>query len=195
MIHKPGISFGFLTSKSTGSTIRTLMPDRLPTRVNPFQLAAKGVSLSGVLPLATMARLRSCAGGGADAKVVLEFRTDESGRPRLSGSVRAVVAQTCQRCLAPVRAEIDGRFDLMVVRSDEEAKQLRGDAEPLLAADETVTISELTEDELLLALPVLPAHDEIADCDPEMVDRIRHESDEHGGRGSPFAVLKSWHEK
>jgi uncharacterized protein len=104
-----------------------------------------------------MSRLRaSLAAADGVADYDLEFGKDELGVAYLSVRVKADLPLTCQRTLEVYRepVKIDQRLGLIGDESEEAA--LPPGYEPLLIADGTVRPAEVIEDELILALPVVP---------------------------------------
>lgn len=80
---------------------------------------------------------------------------------RLSLQVQARLWLTCQRCLQPVAHDISLNPVLRFVEGEEEAARLddeAGDEEDVLALPRSLNVSELMEDELILALPLVPLH-------------------------------------
>lgn len=91
---------------------------------------------------------RRVAVAGGDAELWLHLQA------------RATVWLTCQRCLQPfsVPLEIDRR--LRFVRGEAQAEALDAEIEDdVLALSKSLDLRELIEDELLLALPIVPRHD------------------------------------
>jgi uncharacterized protein len=80
---------------------------------------------------------------------------------RLSLRVQARLWLTCQRCLQAVAHDISLNPVLRFVDGEEEAARLdeeAGDEEDVLALPRSLKVSELMEDELILALPLVPLH-------------------------------------
>ncbi len=163
------------------------MSGGLPAFIEPVRLAELGRRLEGRLPVA---RLRRLAGVVADQngeiEVRLEFGREPRSRSVVRGSIRGVLRLTCQRCLQPYELALDLPVHLVVVRSDAEAERLGEEEDPLLVGDaQALSLAELVEDELLLALPQVPAH-------PAPGCRPPEESEVDSGAGaSPFAALDS----
>ena len=66
----------------------------------------------------------------------------------------------CQRCLKPVVTTVDARRSFLFVRGEDTAAQLDADSEhDVLALTRALDLRELIEDELLLALPLVPRHE------------------------------------
>jgi uncharacterized protein len=169
----------------------------LPTRINPFRRAELGACVEGAIPLARMPRLAEVlAAPQGQARVLLRFAREVDGLNVVVGQVHAVLELQCQRCLQPVTKTIDRPFKLAVVRNDAEAKRVQADYETLQVNDEAVFIRDLVEDELLLSLPMVPVHDQSANCDTCMLEQLN--GDQSGPAGdkqptsnNPFAVLQT----
>ena len=114
-------------------------------------------SFQGKLPIASFGRLRaSLAEAAGEADYDLEFGKDELGVAYLAVRVEADLPLTCQRTLEVYRqpVRIDQRLGLIGDESEEAA--LPPGYEPLLIADGQVNLADVIEDELILALPVVP---------------------------------------
>lgn len=170
------------------------MSERLPVQVNPFRMAAQGRSFEGVVDLGRAARLGGVLEAPAgEARVNLHFRVDELNVPVVEGRVKARLTVACQRCLEPMVLEVDAPIRAAFAASDAEAERLQAQYEPVVAEDETLRVLELVEDELLLALPLVPVHGSLEECAPHaaraMEPGAAQESPEEGPDG-PFADLR-----
>jgi uncharacterized protein len=94
----------------------------------------------------------------------------------------------CQRCLGPLAIDVDAAFALAFVTGLEEAGALPEPYEPAVVEDGRVRPLELVEDELLLAVPGIPLHEEGA-CRAPTADVAATEGASQDE--SPFAVLAS----
>lgn len=114
---------------------------------------------------------------------------DGSQRPALQLRASTTLPLTCQRCLTQVMTPVD--IDRHVVfMPDEDTAAALDDAsdDDLLALEDHLDLYGLIEDELLLALPLVPRHDE---C-PQAVQLSAVDADfdaSGGGRPNPFAAL------
>lgn len=166
------------------------MLQRLPVQIDPFRLAETGRMLEGQLELAGMKRLAGylhAAEGLVDTS--LSFGVDESGLRYLEGRLRAVLEVICQRCMEPMRVPVNHAFVLGLVSSEHEADRLPDGYEPLLVDSNRMLLSDIVEDELILAIPIVPMHSP-AECpagSPANAGRKEAVADEP--RESPFAVL------
>lgn len=138
----------------------------LPERVNPWQLAVEGGRLDGELALAELPRLAALL-DHADGmvSVALEAGIDGDGLRFIRGRLRAEVELICQRCLCPLRLPIVATVSLGLTRGEAEFDHLPDEYEPLLVPERDIAIAGLVEDELLLALPQVPRHEDAQDCE------------------------------
>jgi uncharacterized protein len=169
-----------------------LMSKHMPDFINPVRAAEGGHSVAGQLPFAKMMRLAEVVEnreGSAD--VVLAFAIDEQGIAHVRGQVRGEVVLICQRCLEPMRLPIDIELDLGIVDSDDGARRLPERYDPLVVSGQTLSVAELVEDEILLALPAIPRHEGDA-CTAAMTAIPQKQDDDATSPESaanPFAVL------
>lgn len=143
--------------------------------------------MSNATPIADMQRLVSLlAEPGGTVTSELEFTRDPSDRDVVIGKARATATMTCQRCLRPMQVELDADIALVVLADETQAESLPGEVEPVIASNGEVSPLEMVEDELILALPVVPMHGPEARCE------VPAETTPTGtARPNPFAVLKS----
>lgn len=185
--------FLLLTGVPSKAYNRALMSERLPVRVQPYRLAAQGRRLTGTIKLSGAARLSaSLAVEPDEARVRLAFYVDASGRPTVEGEITADLTLICQRCLEPVTLPVISRLHAALVGSDAEAARLQSRSDILLVEEDRLTLLDLVEDELLLALPLVPMHPGLEACAPAAREALGG-SDRAAGteeRPNPFAVLK-----
>jgi len=75
---------------------------------------------------------------------------------RLDVQVHGVVPMTCQRTLKRYWQPIDSHSSVAVVAAEDQVSALPENLEPKLVPEGRVKLVELVEDELLLALPLVP---------------------------------------
>jgi uncharacterized protein len=110
-------------------------------------------------------------------------------QPWLHLKASARVALQCQRCLGPVATplEVDRRF--LFVHGEDAAAQLDADSDDdVLALTRALDLRELVEDELLLALPLVPRHES---C-PQPLPRPESPALADEVRPNPFAALAAF---
>ncbi len=163
----------------------------LPERVAPDQLLAAGGRLQGAVALDRMARLagtlQSEPPAGNAAHADLRLILDPQGQYWLQGRIQARLALRCERCQGPLEWPIEVKLSLRIVASEADAADLAEDVEYVVAAD-SLNIHELIEDELILALPIVPRHPQGTKCGDQARTGPVAES---GERDSPFAILKT----
>lgn len=123
--------------------------ERLPYR----DLAGQGARVTRSLPVEALPRLAAIAPGRSEVSVELAFALDDERRPWVSGCAEVTVAATCQRCLGEFEHGMRIDFALCIVSDAALASELAGGADVLVAEADAVTVAEVVEDELLLALP------------------------------------------
>lgn len=123
--------------------------ERLPY----LELARQEARVVREMPASEFGRLSAVAPGIGPLTVDMTFSKDDAGRPWVQGTLSAVLRPTCQRCLGaydwPVRLD----FRLCIVRNGSLASELAEEVDVLVAEAEAVSIADVVEDELLLALP------------------------------------------
>lgn len=126
-------------------------------------------TLEGRWPLAGLARLGESTQPPADGSAgdvawsVHGLWKQSVGRPaemRIHLVARATVHLTCQRCLQPMPLTLDVDRTIRFVPGEDEAAQLDEELEEdVLALPRTLDLLSLVEDELILALPIVPMHE------------------------------------
>ena len=155
--------------------------------IDGFEFATAGATQEGKLPLAGFPRLKDVLVSDAgEVAYVLEGVRDGRGRPSLRLSVAGTLPLRCQRCLGTLACEIRAEQILVLASSQEEidAEPATVDQPDRVVAGKEMPVRDLVEDELILALPYAPRHE---DCEP------RHEGidvQSERAAGSPFAALR-----
>ncbi len=169
-----------------------LMSKPWPEFIDPVRSANQGQEISGSYPLVGLDRLAaSLHQADGEAEFRLCFATSPEGRRVVSGQVSARVSLLCQRCLMPFWFPIERDVLLGVVADLAAASQLPDELEPLVA-EGVVSVREMVEDELLLALPVVATHP-LDECPArEVLEQYgQGECCTLAGQRNPFAVLKT----
>ena len=114
-------------------------------------------SFQGVLPVAELPRLvEALAEDSGEIVYDLDFEQGELGDPELHLRLAARLMLECQRTLQPFEwpVVVDSRLGLLA--REEDAAALPERCEPLLLEHGTLQPRKVIEDELLLALPLVP---------------------------------------
>ncbi|MEY2667198.1 MAG: hypothetical protein RLZZ384_1369, partial [Pseudomonadota bacterium] len=135
------------------------MQNRLPEIIEPLNLADKRGELHGQLPFNTLLRLSEKLVSN-DGVVDVNLYFGREGRtPYIDGNLKATLFLVCQKCLQGVEFKVNNAVKLGIVTKFEYIERLPLDYEPLLVEEETLLLSTLVEDELLLSLPDYPKHE------------------------------------
>lgn len=136
---------------------RAPMSAALPDRVDVARQVQARRVYEGTLPLALMPRLRGAlAATEGEARYHAEFGKDELGVSYLALRVDAGLPLLCQRSLEvfTLPVSLDERLGLIADERDEAA--LPPGYEPLLVENGGIDLAAVIEDELILAVPVVP---------------------------------------
>jgi uncharacterized protein len=186
------------------------MLNRLPEFIDPFALVEKRQGFKGSVGIAKMKRLASLlVEPSGEAGLEIQFGRDSAGQAIATGKITAVVRLQCQRCLEPMDFNVSSEFSLAIVSSLAEARSLPENFDPLVVDQPTISLTELIEDEIMLALPAIAMHAEHCvvesstqkDSRPRTKDSMYNapQSDdiaaEDDNRQNPFAVLADLKEK
>lgn len=135
------------------------MSGRLPHSVQPARLAEAGAVLHGSLPVRGMDRLAGYLHDTeGSVEVDLEFGIDESGTRYVRGRLQTVLHLVCQRCLQAFACSLDVPVLLGLAASGRSEADIAERYETLTLDEPAIELARLVEDELMLALPLVPAH-------------------------------------
>ena len=140
-----------------------------PARLDVAAFAAGRGSLEGNWPLESFERLAkatlSLADGGEDpvrwkAEGTLAPLLGTGLRPALRLRAEAAVGVECQRCLQRMVLPLSVDRRVFFVAGDDAAAGLDAESDDdVLVLEPALDLKELVEDELLLALPLVPRHE------------------------------------
>ncbi|MBL1320906.1 MAG: DUF177 domain-containing protein [Methylophaga sp.] len=166
------------------------MHQKLPKEIDPLRLAQNGLKLAGQLAVTEMPRLlQSLVSNEGIVDVDIAFDVDEVHTPFMRGEFTTTISMTCERCMKEMKVDLDVHCLLAMVTNERKIEGLAEQYDPwLLENSDDVLLSSVIEDELILALPLVPRHDEA--CLPasewSSADEMAEEIEE---KVSPFAVL------
>jgi uncharacterized protein len=133
-----------------------------PGVIDGLLFARGGEKLSGRLDQSQFQRLKEMRCITEGLSYELSGRTDAEGRCWLAVSVQGTLSLDCQRCLGPYEYHVGVDSELLLARSEQEIATAEDDIDRVLAA-KRMSICELVEDEVLLALPMSPMHGRCAE--------------------------------
>ena len=181
-------------------------------RVSPRAACAAGREIAGEAALTDFPRLASFAPSaeltGSDEPEVVRFRivffedpgAGPGGQRRAAITVDTRLAVACARCMEPMLLTVHGQGTLQFVYSDDQAAQVDELYEPVQTDDEgMVSVVELIEDEVLMAMPVVSRHEhQCRDPWTEQAEAEGSASAQKSGQGqggderdNPFAQLEA----
>ncbi len=170
---------------------------RLPLEVDPIRLAAREEHLQGTIPLKQMKRLvNALSSKEGEVYIDVEFSVDINRVVILAGEIKTDTKLICQRCMKEMDLPIALNFQLAFVRSEAEMERLPEGYEATLIDNTSMMLSDIIEDEILLALPPIPKHlDE--SCSSDAIteawnsQQINEPNTESVERENPFDILAS----
>ncbi|AKC68218.1 YceD family protein [Pandoraea oxalativorans] len=180
--------------------------------VDLFEFARTGRVAEGDVQLAALPRMvtevPAEVSASGHAQGVFHWRAEGAEKPVLRADGKPTVKQfltltvegpmwlECQRCLTPYQESLDSEttFEIVPDEAAAEARPLDEDELEALVGSKHFDLRELIEEELLLALPIVPKHEV---C-PSVHDSLATGSDglaapapepEEEDKPSPFAAL------
>ena len=169
---------------------RTMNQGLFPVRVETLKSVDQEAVFSGSVAISELERLQDfLQDESGQSQVEIKFGRDEQGIPLLSGQCQAQVRMTCQRCMNPVEVELSTDFELGIVFSDEQAKHLPKQYEPVIAERDDLVLLPVIEDELILSLPMYAYHTQ---CDENelVAEEVVPVPVETEAPNNPFSVLE-----
>lgn len=179
----------------------TSKPNWNTQRLNVKAFAQSGESLQGEEAMERFERLNAeTHPGWVEKGETVRWSAHGEMRPAPGGVEPApwlhllatgAISLTCQRCLGPVETPlaVDRWFRFVVDEATAEAQD-NDCEEDLLPLEPRPNLIDLIEDELLMALPLVPMHDHCPVEVPMASGKLGEaDEEEQGERKNPFAVL------
>jgi uncharacterized protein len=189
-----------------------------PRKLDIGAFIESGEAMTGAAPVNELPRLAEGLAKDGDIHALPPIQWSAQGRlvPQRAGApemwldlaAQGELTWECQRCLRPVTLPISLQRGIRFVRDEAAAAQLDADGDDdVLALSRQFDLMALFEDELIMAQPIVPRHDECPTdvyrlmkseeeasvpgqpSAPELADG--DESQGSSGRPNPFAVLAS----
>ncbi|OIR17725.1 hypothetical protein GALL_19470 [mine drainage metagenome] len=167
-----------------------------PLIIDNLAFAKKNERIEGVLSVADCPRLFELLQSnfadeaikvGRDAVVInyiLQGSVDAVDQHYLRLMISAKLLTICQRCLSEMPISLKLSYNYLIGESeanDVEVVDIDSDDVDLQEASQVMDVFKLIEDEVIMAMPIAPIHDE--DCGAGVM--------QSGEKPNPFAVLKS----
>jgi uncharacterized protein len=137
------------------------MSQELPTILDIRRLIDRQRSVSGVVSVARLSRIKLPYKALEDVVIEARLSNDDPTRPRLTGRLKTNVAATCQRCLEDMIFDVEKHFDLVLQEAvDQEDARSEDAADIFELRDDKMDIEQFVGDEVMLACPMIPLHDD-----------------------------------
>ena len=156
--------------------------------IHPERLSERPQVYEGTVGLDALPGLEdSVANDDMELRYSVTARLDGHQRKVVSCIIEGFVFLTCQTTLEAFRHEISVRDQLVLVDSEEMLPPIEeeSDAEDYMVADGPIDVLDLVEEEVLLALPMVPRKPGVAEADKPVAAKPE----------SPFAALASLRKK
>ena len=146
------------------------------------------------IPLAELPRVsHELTSKDGEAKGKVRF-SRQQGRAVADLEVSAQPEVVCQRCMQPMRWPVNVESRIALVSDYAAADRVAAELEVFLVEGESLSVRDLVDEEVLLALPHVPLHDEGSDCAGSGVELPGHEGEADDGAADsqvqkPFAQL------
>jgi uncharacterized protein len=162
------------------------MSVEMPETLDAWRMLAARREFEGRIALSALPRLRDAlVDAGGDVAYVAEFDHDAMQVPYLELKIDAQLPLQCQRSLQRFLFPVRLVQRLGLIRNEADEAALPEGYEPLVVPEDgTLRPLELVEDELILAIPVMPVMP-----GSESVERDWPVSAEEEVRANPFAGL------
>jgi uncharacterized protein len=144
----------------------------------PVELAVR--SLPRLLP--------ELAAESGVARGELRFLRD-LGVPAADVRLEAQLTLICQRCLRPVQQTVTSESRVYFPQDEAGAARLPVDVEVMLAPEGRLRVADIVAEDLLLALPLAPRHEEDASCSGDVATAPDMEPAQDEEVRRPFAAL------
>lgn len=128
------------------------------------RLADGEADIDFAVPLAELPRLRSqLASVDGMVRGRVHF-TRESGFVVADLTLSGAATLVCQKCLGTMTEPLESSVRVALISAEADANGVPEHLEPVLAPGGRTTVGDLVEEELLLALPIVPLHEQESDC-------------------------------
>jgi uncharacterized protein len=161
------------------------MQDKLRQRYQVQKEVSRGGGYEGKIRAGELARLTEFLhSDNATIAIEFEFMKSEYSAPLIRGKLDTCLSIECQRCLQAMEKHLLIEFNLLVDADDEQVAESSLDT--IFSEDGFINIFEVAEDELILGLPLVNMHDDLACNEYWPVEKQHSEQ----AKDNPFSVLE-----
>jgi uncharacterized protein len=126
--------------------------------IDGLQFARAALERRGLLTIGSLPRLAQMQGSTEGLEYRLRGGIASNGKASLGISVKGDVRLVCQRCLGLLSVPLDVEAELQLAEDPREIAQAQDDVDRVLASA-AMDVAQLVEDEVILALPMVPRHE------------------------------------
>ncbi|MCK5897462.1 MAG: DUF177 domain-containing protein [Methylococcales bacterium] len=163
------------------------MLGRLPNFIDPHAFADRRRQLSGDIALDQFSRLSDVLSDNQGSVSIDLFFSKNKRLSLIKGTIQAQLNVECQSCLKSMALSLDTTVSLAVIESLAQAETLAGEYDPLILDEKKISLIDMVEDELLLAMPDFPRHQKPCLESSKATKPI--EADEPTKPNNPFSIL------
>lgn len=128
-------------------------------------LANRDVALTGELEVAKLTRLVSMLHSAVGSvRATLRFRQRRDGWLAIALEYQGAVQLVCQRCLEPFEQVLADSVNVAAADRDAMPEETPAGFEPFELEEGRLQPAQLIEDELIVAIPLVPKHARVEDC-------------------------------
>lgn len=126
--------------------------------IDGLQFARAALERRGSLGMESLARLAQMQGSTEGLEYRLRGGSTSNGKACLWISVKGDVRLVCQRCLGSLAVPLEVEAELQLAEDPREIAQAQDEIDRVLASA-AMDVAQLVEDEVILALPMVPRHE------------------------------------
>ncbi len=149
--------------------------------IDGLQFARKAEVRQGRLGLSDLPRLAEMRCSTEALEFQVSGEMNARGKPCLRVAISGLLQLVCQRCFGPLPHHVAVDVELVLSEDHREIEEADDDMDRVLATRQ-MDLGRLVEDEVILALPMVPRHENCASA--AVAGREARES--------PFGVLANW---
>lgn len=134
--------------------------------LDPWQAARARRAFAGSWPSAKLARWRDLlARPDGEVSFAMQFAVDQLGIAHAEMEIESQPWLICQRTLEPFQLPLKLTSKVAFIEHDSQEAQLPDGYDPLVVPETPIRLLDLVEDELILALPLVPMSDREIDSE------------------------------
>lgn len=164
--------------------------------IDPLKKANEGVTYKGFVTIAKLPRVMEVTTSDKGfLEVVINFEILKTSVASIEILVNGELELCCQRTLDPFIFSLSTRSLLAAVNSEVEMNYLPEEYEPVILDDDLLSLYDIIEEEVLLAIPFIPKS-QLNDCQTinnksyYTASKTPEHKQEGGNKSNPFDILR-----